>query len=44
MLQAEAAPEGVDAPAAEADGAAPDGSSDELPGPDAAPEDEEGPA
>jgi DNA gyrase subunit A len=44
MLQAEAAPEGAGTPAPEAGGTAPDGSTDELPRPDAAPEDEEGPA
>ena len=44
MLQDDAAPQGTDAPADDADGTAPDGSPDELPSPDAAPEDEEGPA
>jgi DNA gyrase subunit A len=44
MLQTEAAPDGAAPAALEADGTAPDGSTDELPRPDAAPEDEEGPA
>ena len=44
MLQGEAAPDGVGTPAPEADGTAPDGSTDQLPRPDASPEDEEGPA
>jgi hypothetical protein len=44
MLQAEAAPDGAETPAPEAGATAADGSLDELPRPDAAPEDEEGPA
>jgi len=44
MLQDEAAPDGAATSAPEADGGAPTGSSDELPRPDAVPEDEEGPA
>jgi DNA gyrase subunit A len=44
MLQVEAAPDGAETAALEADGTAADGSLDELPRPDAAPEDEEGPA
>jgi DNA gyrase subunit A len=44
MLQAEAAPDGAAAEVLEADATAPDGPTDPLPGPDATPEDEEGPA